>query len=111
MADGDSGLFSAGDEAMMAGVHSTAPPLEPRTWVQVLWDYTAQRDDDLTIRRGDVVEVVSMEGDWWIGTIDGRHGAFPSNYTQLLPDDQGHAQPTRLTRGLHGGSSLVSDYL
>ena len=89
------------------------PPPPGPPCVQVIWDYIAQREDDLTIRRGDVVEVVEMEGDWWVGTVDGRYGAFPSNYTQLLPQGQQPHPPPGLSRGLHehSGSSLVSDYL
>ena len=48
--------------------------------VRVLWDYQAQQEDELSLARGEVVEVMTADGDWWIGAIGDCVGAFPSNY-------------------------------
>uniref|UniRef100_A0A665VS42 Mitogen-activated protein kinase kinase kinase n=1 Tax=Echeneis naucrates TaxID=173247 RepID=A0A665VS42_ECHNA len=57
----------------------------PGFWTAV-FDYEATADDELSLRRGDVVEVLSKDslvsGDegWWTGMIADRVGIFPSNY-------------------------------
>ncbi|XP_029454614.1 mitogen-activated protein kinase kinase kinase 9 [Rhinatrema bivittatum] len=56
-----------------------------RFWTAV-FDYEAGAEDELSLRPGDVVEVLSKDsrisGDegWWTGKIDERVGIFPSNY-------------------------------
>ncbi|KAG8013132.1 Mitogen-activated protein kinase kinase kinase 9 [Nibea albiflora] len=70
------------------GCHSAAPvagPAAPGFWTAV-FDYEATADDELSLRRGDLVEVLSKDslvsGDegWWTGMIADRVGIFPSNY-------------------------------
>lgn len=66
------------------------PDTGPRAAGSVLWtavfDYEATAEDELSLRRGDVVEVLSKDslvsGDegWWTGMIADRVGIFPSNY-------------------------------
>ncbi|XP_032355589.1 mitogen-activated protein kinase kinase kinase 9 [Etheostoma spectabile] len=54
-------------------------------WTAV-FDYEATADDELSLRKGDLVEVLSKDslvsGDegWWTGMIADRVGIFPSNY-------------------------------
>ncbi|XP_044749944.1 mitogen-activated protein kinase kinase kinase 10-like [Coccinella septempunctata] len=51
-----------------------------------LYDYDAQGEDELTLRKGQIVEVLSedakISGDegWWTGKIDDKVGIFPSNF-------------------------------
>lgn len=59
-----------------------------------LYDYTAQGEDELSLRRGQIVEVLSMDskisGDegWWTGKIGDKVGIFPSNFvTEYDPID------------------------
>ncbi|KAK1330201.1 hypothetical protein QTO34_010387 [Cnephaeus nilssonii] len=61
------------------------PPAGP-VWTAV-FDYEATGDEELTLRRGDRVQVLSQDcavsGDegWWTGQLpSGRVGVFPSNY-------------------------------
>ncbi|KAK2892129.1 mitogen-activated protein kinase kinase kinase 9 [Channa argus] len=62
-----------------------AGPAASGFWTAV-FDYEATADDELSLRRGDVVEVLSKDslvsGDegWWTGMIADRVGIFPSNY-------------------------------
>uniref|UniRef100_A0A671XE72 Mitogen-activated protein kinase kinase kinase n=1 Tax=Sparus aurata TaxID=8175 RepID=A0A671XE72_SPAAU len=67
---------------------SAAPDAGPAAagfWTAV-FDYEATAEDELSLRRGDVVEVLSKDslvsGDegWWTGMIADRVGIFPSNY-------------------------------
>uniref|UniRef100_A0A672U3E3 Mitogen-activated protein kinase kinase kinase n=2 Tax=Strigops habroptila TaxID=2489341 RepID=A0A672U3E3_STRHB len=56
-----------------------------------LYDYEASGEDELSLRRGDVVEVLSQDaavsGDdgWWAGKIRHRLGIFPANYVTRQP--------------------------
>ncbi|XP_069494960.1 mitogen-activated protein kinase kinase kinase 9 [Ambystoma mexicanum] len=62
-----------------------SPPGLPVLWTAV-FDYEASAEDELTLRLGDTVQVLSRDyqvsGDegWWTGRIDERVGIFPSNY-------------------------------
>lgn len=64
---------------------SVAPAAAQFFWTAV-FDYEATADDELSLRRGDRVEVLSKDslvsGDegWWTGMIADRVGIFPSNY-------------------------------
>ncbi|XP_069786889.1 mitogen-activated protein kinase kinase kinase 21-like isoform X2 [Narcine bancroftii] len=63
--------------------------LGPR-WTAV-FEYEASAEDELSLRRGDVLEVLSTDakvsGDegWWTGKIGGRVGIFPANYVTRQP--------------------------
>uniref|UniRef100_F6YJE7 SH3 domain-containing protein n=1 Tax=Ciona intestinalis TaxID=7719 RepID=F6YJE7_CIOIN len=51
--------------------------------VVALYDYQANRSDEITIVRGDIIRVLYKDGPtWWFGELvsDGRQGYFPSNY-------------------------------
>uniref|UniRef100_A0A8C3RL29 mitogen-activated protein kinase kinase kinase n=1 Tax=Chelydra serpentina TaxID=8475 RepID=A0A8C3RL29_CHESE len=61
------------------------PPPGGPLWTAV-FEYEACGDDELSLRPGDVVQLLSRDslvsGDegWWTGRIDQRVGIFPSNY-------------------------------
>ncbi|XP_019647659.1 PREDICTED: mitogen-activated protein kinase kinase kinase 10-like [Branchiostoma belcheri] len=67
-------------------------------WTAV-FDYDANADDELTLRQGDRVEVLSTDskvsGDdgWWTGKIDGLVGIFPSNYVRMNDAVNGDVVP------------------
>ncbi|XP_054991598.1 jouberin isoform X2 [Sorex araneus] len=50
--------------------------------VVALYDYTANRSDELTIHRGDIIRVFFKDNeDWWYGSIGkGQEGYFPANH-------------------------------
>lgn len=53
------------------------------TTCRALYDYEATKDDELTLKEGDTVEVISKQADgWWEGSTGGRRGVFPSNYVE-----------------------------
>ncbi len=54
--------------------------------VLVLFDYDSQADDELTIRKGDVItEVIQQDGGWWEGVQGNRRGVFPDNFVRVSP--------------------------
>ncbi|XP_060031525.1 mitogen-activated protein kinase kinase kinase 9 isoform X2 [Erinaceus europaeus] len=75
-----------------------AAPAEPPFWTAV-FEYEAAGDDELTLRPGDVVEVLSKDsqvsGDegWWTGQLRRRVGIFPSNYVTPRSAFSGRCPP------------------
>ena len=54
--------------------------------VLALFSYTAQNEDELTFYKGSVINVISKQGEWWRGEVNGNVGLFPFNYVQNLSD-------------------------
>ncbi|CAD5113877.1 DgyrCDS3040 [Dimorphilus gyrociliatus] len=49
--------------------------------VIALYDYKAQRSDEISFQKGDSIAVIYKDTDnWWMGEIDGAQGFFPVNY-------------------------------
>ncbi|XP_064207814.1 mitogen-activated protein kinase kinase kinase 11-like [Anguilla rostrata] len=63
-----------------------------------LFDYEASGKDELTLRKGDLVEVLSLDSEisgdegWWAGKVNNKLGIFPSNYVSLNPSGYGQLQ-------------------
>ncbi|CAI2348163.1 unnamed protein product [Caenorhabditis sp. 36 PRJEB53466] len=52
---------------------------------RVLYDYDAEKEDELTLRENAVVYVVKKNEDgWYEGVLDGVTGLFPGNYVEKL---------------------------
>ncbi|KAJ8719364.1 hypothetical protein PYW08_011539 [Mythimna loreyi] len=87
---------AAGRAAMAAD--SERPPLALFTAV---YDYVAQGEDELSLRRGEIVEVLSKDanisGDegWWTGKIGDRVGIFPAVY--VTEEDPLAVEPPRVS--------------
>lgn len=83
-------------------VASEAPKLPPkpvREQAKVLYAYEAQNDDELTIKEGDVITVLTKEVEdkgWWKGELNGRVGVFPDNFVKLIKEEV--AQPVKPER-------------
>ncbi|XP_059194540.1 SH3 domain-containing protein 21 [Centropristis striata] len=55
---------------------------------QAMFDYKAKTEDELDLKKGDVVAIVSKETEdegWWEGELNGRCGFFPDNFVMLIP--------------------------
>lgn len=53
---------------------------------QTLYDYVAQCDNELSIKKDDIIRV-HQQGTkgWWYGELNGKFGLFPGSYVKLLP--------------------------
>ncbi|XP_050418053.2 nostrin isoform X3 [Patella vulgata] len=52
---------------------------------KVLYDYTASRSDEISIRAGQIINVYNKQADgWWKGEVDKKVGIFPSTYIEEL---------------------------
>ncbi|XP_042625218.1 mitogen-activated protein kinase kinase kinase 9-like [Cyprinus carpio] len=74
-----------GARLLGVGPAAAATPSGAGYWTAV-FDYEATAEDELSLRKGDRVEVLSKDslvsGDegWWTGMIEDQVGIFPSNY-------------------------------
>jgi son of sevenless len=56
-------------------------PEGPRAVVWALWDYQGEHDNQLGLKDGDTIEVLTrLESGWWDGISNQRRGWFPINY-------------------------------
>ena len=52
------------------------------------FNYTALRDDELSLRKGDKILVTEKENDgWWRGEHNGKSGWFPYNYVEAFENE------------------------
>ena len=59
----------------------------------VQYDYEKAEDNELELREGEYVTNIEMvDDDWWMGTnAQGESGLFPSNYVELVDEDEEEA--------------------
>ncbi|KAM7138751.1 SH3 domain-containing protein 21 isoform 2-T2 [Macrochelys suwanniensis] len=69
------------------------PPSQPpqpsceAEYCKAMFDYEPELQDELPLKRGDVVLVLCKETEdegWWEGECDGKRGLFPDNFVMLL---------------------------
>ncbi|XP_013888976.1 mitogen-activated protein kinase kinase kinase MLK4 isoform X2 [Austrofundulus limnaeus] len=88
---GDAGGPAWTESPTVRGCAHSAPLCPTRSLWTAAYDYEASGEDELSLRRGDVVEVLSKDaaisGDegWWTGKLNHRVGIFPSNYVTYQP--------------------------
>uniref|UniRef100_A0A8D1LR13 Mitogen-activated protein kinase kinase kinase n=1 Tax=Sus scrofa TaxID=9823 RepID=A0A8D1LR13_PIG len=76
---------SSSSSASSGGSASASASAGAGLWA-ALYDYEARGEDELSLRRGQLVEVLSQDaavsGDegWWTGQVQRRLGIFPANY-------------------------------
>ncbi|KAL6612339.1 SH3 domain-containing protein [Neocallimastix sp. 'constans'] len=51
--------------------------------VEAKFDFEAQDETQLSLKQGDIIQVISrLSSGWWDGICNGNRGWFPSNYVQ-----------------------------
>ncbi|RKO88096.1 Peroxin 13, N-terminal region-domain-containing protein, partial [Blyttiomyces helicus] len=96
---------AAASPAAAAGAPGAAPPLlgpdgrplhpsqiRDLEFCRAVYDFTAESPAELSLRRGDIVAILSKldpatgaEGSWWRGRLQsGPVGLFPSNYVEII---------------------------
>lgn len=57
----------------------------PHDQVVAQYDFTAENDSELSISKGDVIQVLEKIDDgWWLGRCGSRQGIFPANYAESV---------------------------
>ncbi|XP_052105073.1 rho guanine nucleotide exchange factor 7-like isoform X7 [Mytilus californianus] len=66
--------------------------------VKALHNFSGSNNDELCFSKGDIITVTQMvEGGWWEGTLNGKTGWFPNNYTKEIKSDI--ANRSSITKG------------
>lgn len=58
-----------------------------REMCKVLFPYESSNDDELDLKEGDIIAILSKElpdKGWWKGEIKGKVGVFPDNFVQSI---------------------------
>jgi len=64
---------------------TTPPPSKGQgPQCKALYNYSAQENDELTLRKGDLITIIKEHPDWWEGELNGKVGVFPANYVQKI---------------------------
>uniref|UniRef100_A0A4W4HEA4 Osteoclast-stimulating factor 1 n=1 Tax=Electrophorus electricus TaxID=8005 RepID=A0A4W4HEA4_ELEEL len=68
-----------------------------KEFCKVLFQYDAQNEDELSIKEGDIVTIISKEcadAGWWLGELNGKQGVFPDNFVKLfIPETEKEVRP------------------
>ncbi|XP_069388810.1 abl interactor 2-like isoform X9 [Paralichthys olivaceus] len=64
------------------------PPWAPRTYLEkvvAIYDYTADKEDELSFQEGGIIYVVKKNEDGWFeGVMNATTGLFPGNYVESI---------------------------
>ncbi|KAG0296224.1 hypothetical protein BGZ98_001061, partial [Dissophora globulifera] len=67
--------------------------LDIQILVRALYDFNSEDATNLTFKKDDVIQVLAqLESGWWAGYCQGRQGWFPSNYVEVLGEDDLESQ-------------------
>lgn len=58
---------------------------------EVKYAYKAQNGDELSLKEGDIVTVISQDGQdpgWWLGELNGQTGVFPDNFVSIINENK-----------------------
>jgi SH3 domain-containing kinase-binding protein 1 len=58
---------------------------------RVLFPYEAANDDELTLKEGELITLISREVPdlgWWRGELRGKVGVFPDNFVEIIQQDE-----------------------
>ncbi|KAJ8278143.1 hypothetical protein GJAV_G00084330 [Gymnothorax javanicus] len=86
---------AAAPEAMKAEPDSK---VKAKEYCKVLFPYEAQNEDELSIKEGEIVAIISKDcadAGWWLGEVNGRQGVFPDNFVKLLIQDTEKERPKK----------------
>ncbi|XP_045563609.1 LOW QUALITY PROTEIN: abl interactor 2 [Salmo salar] len=66
------------------------PPWAPHTYLEkvvAIYDYAADKEDELSFNEGCIIYVIKKNDDgWYEGTTNGSSGLFPGNYVESIID-------------------------
>ncbi|XP_018581121.1 abl interactor 2 isoform X9 [Scleropages formosus] len=64
------------------------PPWAPRTYLEkvvAIYDYTRDKEDELSFQEGAIIYVIKKNDDgWYEGVMSGTTGLFPGNYVESI---------------------------
>ncbi|XP_076257673.1 CIN85 and CD2AP related isoform X1 [Rhynchophorus ferrugineus] len=100
------------DDILRLADDAPALPAKPvKQLYEAQFAYFAVNDDELTLKEGDIIKLLSKDGQdpgWWRGELNGKIGVFPDNFVvpyQLSTDDRkASSKPTESTSAIKPSS-------
>ncbi|NWY74979.1 ES8L3 protein, partial [Erithacus rubecula] len=88
---------------------SQGPPLPAQGLVRALYDFQARNSQELSVRKGDTLQVLDQQKKWWLVQDErGDRGHVPGNILEPLPEavpESGHGARQDSPPSLHPDSS------
>jgi len=63
--------------------------------VKALFDFDAENDDDLAFKKGDIIKILTKDGDgwlkdsgWWEGDLNSKTGIFPKEFVEEIDENE-----------------------
>ncbi|KAF4075621.1 hypothetical protein AMELA_G00220890 [Ameiurus melas] len=69
-----------------------------KEFCKVLFPYEAQNEDELSIKEGEIVTIISKDcadAGWWLGEMNGKQGVFPDNFVKLFVPEVEKERPKK----------------
>ncbi|KAM0329158.1 hypothetical protein ACHAQA_004454 [Verticillium albo-atrum] len=71
-----------------------APPAKPKVIAKVLYDFDGQKENELSIKAGDIIEIVQKENNgWWLGKSGGQQAWVPAAYVEEVAQEPAPRAP------------------
>jgi hypothetical protein len=100
--------------AAHVGERPTVRPLIPPTHVVCMHDFVADAEDEVSLKRRDIVRVLNRgaDGDWWFGvSAGGETGLFPSSFSNGVAspkkEEKGEKETSSPSPGVRSRSQTV----
>mmetsp|Transcript_11310 Transcript_11310/g.20776 ORF Transcript_11310/g.20776 Transcript_11310/m.20776 type:complete len:1021 (-) Transcript_11310:294-3356(-) len=83
----DAKLFRPKSRAKLASKSAAVSSGSSRSndvWAKGLYDFTAEEDEELTFKAGDMMKIIEQDPEWWVAEIRGKKGFVPANYVEIV---------------------------
>ncbi|EGY15646.1 hypothetical protein VD0002_g8060 [Verticillium dahliae] len=71
-----------------------APPAKAKVIAKVLYDFDGQKENELSIKAGDIIEIVQKENNgWWLGKSGGQQAWVPAAYVEEMAQEPAPRAP------------------
>lgn len=68
--------------------------MQPKVRARVTFYYDAAEPDELSLKEGDIVEILSQDEEgWWEGLCNGKKGVFPANFVEVIKESASKEMP------------------
>ena len=76
----------------------------------VLFPYTAQDEDELSLKEGQLIRIISKDvGGWWKGEIEGKVGLFPDNFVERVSQNTSEEVKGRISGELSASKYFIKN--
>ena len=78
----------------------------------VLFPYTAQNEDELSLQEGQLITIITKDCEdkgWWKGEIEGKVGLFPDNFVERVSQDTSEEVKGRISGELSASKYFLKN--